>query len=55
MINYTYLNALIFLADVCLVPISILMIVLLVELVASFIFSVIDFFLGNKSSEGDDD
>lgn len=55
MINYAYLNVLILLADVCLVPISILMVVLLVELVLNFIFSILDFFLGNKSSEGDDD
>lgn len=49
MINYDYLNLLIFLADVCLVPISILMIVLLVELVFNFLFSVLDILLGKKN------
>lgn len=49
MLNYDYLNALIFLADVCLVPISILMIVLLVELVFNFLFSVLDILLGKKN------
>lgn len=49
MINYAYLNTLIFLADVCLVPISILMIVLLVELVFNFLFSVLDLLLGKKN------
>lgn len=48
MLNYAYLNTLIFLADICLVPIAILMIIRFVEIVFNFIFSVIDVLLGNK-------
>lgn len=55
MINYTYLNVLILLADVCLVPIAILMILLLVQMITSFIFSILDFILGVKHDEDDDD
>lgn len=44
MVNATYLNILVFLAIVCLLPIAIFMLFLLIELIVNLIITFIDSF-----------